>query len=178
MKGGHSNCDVYCNTSSITSHMCEGHMTSCSGCNLAYCEYHSQQVGKECFKGGHVCRTTGSNIILHDIKVLFDEPVIPPVQDAEENIHTLALIACNVYYLTDDNNRRLEEGSQSINNVGSFAYFTLDLSDYECIRDSIVDEAGSCGMAVWRNKFNGIRILSIKGTSADRFTDIALDAGN
>jgi hypothetical protein len=57
-------------------------------------------------------------------------------------------------------------------------HFALDLLDYECIQDSIVDQAGSCGMAVWRNKGNEIRILSIKGTNPDRFTDVALDAGN
>lgn len=30
-------------------------MSTCEGCNLAYCDYHSQQAGYGCVQGGHIC---------------------------------------------------------------------------------------------------------------------------
>lgn len=110
VKGGHI-CSVSCDTSPAFRTNCRGSIQTCGECKYHYCEYHSRPVSDITTPtGGHVCTSTVGAEMMYSIANLFKEPIPPAVLNAEENLHTLALIASNVYYLDDENYDHLNDG--------------------------------------------------------------------
>jgi hypothetical protein len=80
-----------------------------------------------------------------------------------EQVYILALLSLNIYVLEEgfEDQEELEEA------------LNKDLEDYSVIVESIRPaENGSCGMAVFRHRWNHNTILAIKGTSIDNVSDL------